>query len=519
MSLVISTGAVRPDLLRETLASLAAQTSPYWEAILVGENGPAVQGGERVRAGTGVADATGDMVGFIDAGDQLAPSAVEAAARLLAAEPALRLLYTDEDRIAGDGTRSGAVLKPGWSPDLLLAGDAVGQLALFRREAAASGLAAEAGRYGILDLALRVTHDAPPGTVAHLPGVLFHRGRGRTARPPPFPHSRAGIGDAALDAVIDRHLAMRRPELQRGTRRLGSRLWPTVTATLPSPAPLVSVIVPTKDRAALLEECLSGLLGGATDYPALEVLVVDNGSTEEAALNLLAGLAGDRRVRVLRSPGPFNWSALNNAAAAQASGDVLLLLNNDISVVRPGWLRSMAGHVMRPDVGIVGARLLFPDGRLQHGGVLLGPQGAAVHAYTGANGDDPGYLGQVAVLRDLSAVTGACLAIRRAVWRQVGGLEQEQLRVAWSDIDLCLRVREAGYRVLWDPEATLVHHEMATRGQDVSLSQQARHEVERAWVRRRWPEATERDPFLNPALRANPDALLLAPVPVPGAAA
>ena len=524
VSVVIAAASVRPDLLERTLASLVAQTSPYWAALVVYPGPRALNMADtrvRVLAGQPTADAltraaaqsTGSLVCFIEAGDQLAASALEAASRLFADRPGLRLIYTDEDSMAGDGTRSAVQLKPGWSPDLLLSGDALGQLVLFQRQALldAGGLAAASGEFALLDAALRLTHDAAPGQVVHQPGILFHRGPAQSSRRlPPFPLSRVGNGIPQLDSVVDRFLATQRSGLQRGSRTHGSRVWPSFAAHLPATVPLVSVIIPTRNGAHLLERCVSGLLD-KTDYPAIELLVVDNGSTEADALALLQRLSGDARIRVLHDASPFNWSALNNLAAKQATGEVLLLLNNDISVVQPGWLRSMVGHAMRPDVGVVGARLLFPNGRLQHGGVLLGPRGAAVHALTGAADDAAGYLAQVMLLRDLSAVTGACLAIRRALFDELGGLEQDHLRVAWSDIDLCLRAREAGYRVLWDPDATLVHHEMATRGQDVSLPQQARHEVERAYMRRRWPDAIDRDPFLNPALRADPDRLALRP--------
>ena len=514
VSFAVRTVPGRPDLLGETLASLAAQSSPHWEALVDGPDTPDDPRIRTLAGGDPLARAKGALIGFIQAGDQVAPQMVEAAARLFAADPALRLIYTDEDSIAGDGTRFAAVLKPGWSPDLLLSGDALGLAVLFNRRAAldAGGLDAGAGAFATLDLALRLTHDAPAAAVAHQPGILFHRGRAQLGpmqgRPAPFPDSRAGNGIPELDAVIDRFLRAHRPELERGVCFHGGRPWPTITAALPATAPRVSAIIPTRDRADLLAECLTGLLE-RTDYHDVEVLIVDNGSTQADALALLARWEGDPRVRVLRDDGPFNWSALNNRAAAEATGDVLLLLNNDVSVVQPKWLRAMVAHAIRPGVGVVGARLLFPDGRLQHGGVLLGPDGAAVHALTGADKDDPGYGGQVMVLRDLSAVTGACLAIRRSLFNELGGLEQDHLRVAWSDIDLCLRAREAGYRVLWNPDATLIHHEMATRGQDVSLQQQARHETERAYMLRRWPVAMDADPFRNPALNAQPDALVL----------
>ncbi len=527
ITIAILATPARPDLLEQTLASLLAQTSPHWEALVVTDEPPEPAADRRIRhvaaprreaLARAAAEATGRLLGFIEASDLLAPQAIEAAARQAAANPGLRLLYTDEDAIAGDGTRSAATLKPGWSPDLMLSGDVLGQLVLFDTRSAAALLATQAncGEFALLDLALQLTADATPSEVVHQPGILFHRGRAQAGRPAPFPRTRASNGVPQLDAVIDRFLARHRPGLQRGSRQVGSRIWPSITATRPGPAPRVSVIIPTRDRGMLLAECLSGLLG-ATDYPDLEVLIVDNGSTEPDALALLERSAADPRVRVLRDDGPFNWSALNNRAAEQATGELLLLLNNDVAVLQPGWLRSMAAHAMRPGVGVVGARLLFPDGRLQHGGLLLGPRGAAVHAFTGAAGDEPGYLAQVMLLRDLSAVTGACMAIRRSLFHELGGLEQDHLHVAWSDVDLCLRAREAGYRVLWDPEATLVHHENATRGRDDTLEQQARFEIERTYMRRRWPEETERDPFLNPALRAEPDALVFRSVPRPGA--
>ena len=529
VSIVVWPVPARPDLLAETLRSLAAQTSPHWEVLVLDR--PCVDAAEtdrRVRfldpahahatsphsaasrtewLNHAAAVATGTLIGFIDASDQLAPNCVEAIGRLATARAGLCLVFTDEDSIAGDGTRSAVLLKGGWSPDLLLSGDALGQLVLFDRAALldAGGLASGAGEFALFDAALRLAEAAPDGAV-HQPGILFHRGRAHGGRRAPFPRTRAGHGVAALDAVIDRHLARAQPGLSRGTRQSGNDCWPAVVASLPDPVPLVTAIILTKDKSALLQNCLSGLLD-ETDYPRLEVLVVDNGSTEPDTLALLDRVSADPRVRVLRAPGPFNWSALNNLAAREATGDVLVLLNNDVSVVQPGWLRSMAGHAIRRDIGVVGARLLFPDGTLQHGGVLLGPMGAAFHALTGAAATEPGYMAQVAVLRDLSAVTGACLAIRRTVFVELGGLEQDNLRVAWGDIELCLRAREAGYRVLWDPAATLVHHEMATRGRDVSIEQQARHETERAYMRRRWPGVMNSDPFLNPALSSHPLAL------------
>ena len=535
-SLVLLVPPARPDLVAGTVDSLAAQIWPQWECLLVCPATLPTHVKEAVQAlaarvaavrlidvpaelppaglaNHALAQANGTMLSWLEASDCLAATALYEAAAVLADNPAARLIYTDEDCVAGDGTRFDGALKPGWSPDLPLTGDSLGQLALFDREAAQAlgGFSADAAPFERYELGLRLAHDAPPGSVQHIPAILFHGGRqrGRTAR---FPENRAIASIPQLVQVVRRHLEQHHPALSLGERLQGNGVWPTLLATLPQPAPRVSVIMPVRDRPELLERCLEGLLT-QTDYPDIEVLIVDNDSEEGKTLLLLQRAQHDKRVRVLAHPGPFNWSALNNAAAREATGKVLLLLNNDIEVIEPGWLAAMVGHALRPDVGVVGARLVFPDGGLQHGGVLLGPRGQAVHAMTHAAENEAGYLAQIALPRDLSAVTGACLAIRRAVLEEVCGLEEQRLRVAWSDIDLCLRVREAGYRVLWLPDAVLIHHEMATRGRDAALNQQARHEIERAVLRRRWPAEVDQDPYLNPNLEATATSIVLADPP------
>ena len=533
-SLILPIPPARPDLVEETVASLAAQIWPHWECLLVcpADLPPHVRAviqalAVRVAAvrlvevpaslpaadasNRALAQASGVMVGWLAASDKLAPEALYEASAVLAADPKARLIYTDEDCIAGDGTRFCPAFKPDWSPDLALTGDSFGQLALFDRQAAQAegGFSAAAAPFERYDLALRVTHDAPPSNIHHLAAILFHRGRQRDRRPARFPEARAVTSEPVLAEVVARHLKRHHPALAREDRLQATRVWPGLLAALPQPAPRVSVIVPIRDQPELLERCLDGLLT-RTAYHDIEVLVVDNGSVAAQTLALLQRARHDSRVRVLSHPGVFNWSALNNAGAEQATGDILLLLNNDVEVIEPGWLAVLAGHALRPEIGAVGARLVFPDGTLQHGGILLGPQSQAVHAMTHAPGGQSGYLGQVALPRDLSAVTGASLALRRAVFDQVGGLDAGAFQVGWSDIDLCLRVRRAGYRVLWLPNAVLMHREMATRGRDVTVAQQARHENERAAMQRLWPDEMERDPFLNPNLSATASSIVLA---------
>jgi GT2 family glycosyltransferase len=524
---------VRPDLVEETVASLSAQLWPHWECILLCADLPArgramVETLEAKIAGVRIAtmadradvapavnhalaQTQSAMFGIVEAGDRLAPHALAEAARLLAARPETMLIYTDEDRIGGDGDRRDPSFKPDFSLDLLFAGDCLGQLALFSREAAlqAGGMSAAAAPFITYELALRLSREAPQH-IRHIPKLLFHRGRLKTAAAQKFPAQRATAEASGLARIVSDHLAAHEPALVLGERQQGHLYWPALTAVLPQPAPRVSIIIPIRDRPELLQLCLQGLLN-ETDYPDIEILIVDNGSVEAATLQLLQRARHDPRVQVLNKPGAFNWSALNNHAAAAATGAILLFLNNDIEVVAPDWLRLIAGHVMRKDVGVVGPRLLFPDGGLQHGGILLGPRANAVHALTYSR-DTGGYLGQVSLGRDLSAVTGACLAIRAAVFTALGGF-REDLAVTWGDVDLCLRARAAGLRVLFLPAATLVHHEMATRGGDVDRGAQIRHEAERAVARRRSFMAMEHDPFLNPNLTATATSIVLATPP------
>lgn len=534
LTLLMAAPQYRVDLALETIASVRRQLYPFVELRigLPADTSPATRdaltraerqtpGVTLIPAGPGAAcpiDAAfagsgGAFAGILEAGDQLAPEAMYLVSAAYAAAPDAVVIYGDEDRIEGTGRRYAPRFKTGWNPDLLLAGDAIGQLAMIRadRWRAEGGLRADMAPHGRFDLILRVL--GPAAAATHVPFILFHRGRGGRNRAPDFPDETATSQHPGLLEVVRANVARTHSGAVLDEAIIGGRLWPRVAFPVPDPAPLVSVIIPTRDRADLLETCLAGVLGH-TDYPALEVLIVDNGSVEPATRQLFAQLGRDSRVRVLRFPGPFNYSAMNNAAAREARGEILLLLNNDIEVIEPGWLHEMVGHAMRPAVGAVGAKLLYPDGTLQHAGLMLGPDGGAKHILRWAAGDATGYLGQLAMTRDLAAVTSACLAIRRGVFEEVGGLDADNLRVTWNDIDLCLRVRANGYRIVWTPNAVLTHVELATRGADIQSPETlARFNMEREHVLSYLGAAFDRDPFHNPALLAMDDDLVLAAPP------
>jgi GT2 family glycosyltransferase len=349
-------------------------------------------------------------------------------------------------------------------------------------------------------LALRATTATTPERISHVAAILYHsRNEG------PTNHSDNAIsvlrGSAASHRAVRNHLDSTgyseailkpAPQMPKAIRVV----WP-----LPQQSPLVSVIILTRDRADLLARCVEGVLH-RTDYSNLEVLIVDNGSIEPATLTLFERLSREESsVRILRCPGPFSYAALNNSAARQAKGEVLLLLNNDVDIIESGWLHELVSHALRPDVGVAGAKLLYANELVQHGGVVLGPEDA-IHLHRFADRNDRGYCGQLALPRTLAAVTGACAAIRRAVFFEVGGFDELNLAVTYNDVDFCLRLGDHGYRVVWTPFAELFHLESASRGlieHDPAKQQRALRELQ--YLRKSWGAFLQSaDPFHNPNL-------------------
>ena len=441
--------------------------------------------------------AQGEFVALMDHDDLLPEHALYQVAAELDRYPEADLIYSDEDKVDQLGRRYQPHFKTDWSPDLVLGHNMVSHLGVYRRSVVDQAGGFRVGYEGSqdYDLALRVADATTPDRIRHIPRILYHwrqhAGGGS------FSQARLmQCADSARRAIAD-HLdridageakVVPHPVLPAYSRVI----WP-----VPDPAPMVSLIVPTRDRSGLLARCVEGLLH-RTAYQPIELLIVDNDSKEPATAALFAHLSADSRVRILSVPGPFNYAALNNHAAAHAQGDVLVLINNDIEVIQPDWLREMVSHALRPDVGAVGAKLLFPKGRVQHGGDVLGVGGVASHLGVNASRDDPGYFCHLTLARDVSAVTGACLAVRRPVYNSVGGLDEVNLPVAFNDVDFCLRLREQSHRVVWTPFAELYHHKSASRGSDVADESLQRFRREIDYMQRRWGSVLRADPFYNP---------------------
>lgn len=457
----------------ETERSVQAQRYADWTLVPV----PGAAGIDAAVARAGA----GGWIVHVTNGERLEPDALLRLAAEIAGAPEAALVYWDDTVVRGDGLIRAPRLKPGWNADLQWAQDYVGSAAVScaRARAAGGADAAGAGPAAWFDLVARVADAAGADGVRRVPRVLSHR------------PAETVDGAEARAACVAR--------LTGAAAELDKNGHVRVTWPVPEPAPLVSLIVPTRDRLDLLEPCIAGLLH-RTDYPALEVLIADNGSRERRTRAYLETVARDARVRVVPCPGAFNFAAINNRAAALARGSVLGFVNNDIEPMEPGWLTEMAGHALRPGVGAVGAKLLYPSGLVQHAGVIVGLDGLAGHAHRFYPGEHPGYMGRLQCAQVLSAVTAACLVVRRDVFKEARGFDEAAFAVAYNDVDLCLRLGRRGLETVWTPYAVLRHKETATRERDYAPARQAQYRQESAAFRQRWGHVIADDPHYHPLL-------------------
>lgn len=395
------------------------------------------------------------------------------------------LCYSDHDAMNSEGQRSAPQFKPEWNQELSRSSHYIGgMLRLTPDWLLGSGWLQAYQQLGSYGLLLALEHKCQRDTVGHIPALLYHQ-----------PLNKPYLPDAA---VLQQHFA-KHAIAARVTLNSHFRL--DIHYQPAAELPLVSIIVPTRNMLHMLQPCVESLLHH-TDYAALEILIVDNQSDDAATLEYMHQVSADARVKVLRFDAPFNYSAINNYAVAQASGELVCLLNNDTKVINRDWLVQMVGQLQQPDVGAVGARLLFADNRVQHAGDAIGIGGCAAHMHFRIAEQAPGYMARAVVSQDLSAVTAACLLTYRSLYQQLGGLNEQDLTVAFNDVDYCLKVREAGKRVIYTPLAQLYHYESVSRGKDDNPVKQRRAAAEAAYMRQRWPQLAQIDPFYNANLNA-----------------
>ena len=407
-----------------------------------------------------------------------------------------QVLVMDEDRVDASGDQRTHCFKPDWNPDLLWDVPYVGRSVCWR-----VGWVQSMGGFSehpgidcleslFQELLLRaevLTQEDLDRIVGHLPKLLLH---GRELE-------KATSQCRLPEDVLLEHARSRHPDAVLTPKAGGGKRlqWP-----LPEKPPMVSLIVPTRDRVEILRPCVDAILERTT-YPNFELLIVDNRSRCPETLAYQREVEErDARVRVLRWNRPFNYSAINNFGARHARGEILGLVNNDIEPINDDWLTEMVRHACRSEIGCVGAKLYYPDDTIQHAGVILGLGGVAGHGHKHFPRNHPGYCGRLQHVQNVSAVTAACMLVRRDVFEAVGGLDQRHLRVTYNDVDFCLKVREAGYRNMWTPHAELYHHESVSRGKNDSWRKKWRARREFNYMRRRWGSVLDNDPAYNPNL-------------------
>ncbi|HXV79371.1 MAG TPA: glycosyltransferase family 2 protein [Candidatus Binatia bacterium] len=450
--------------------------------------------------------ARGDFIALVDHDDELREHALYIVVTELNAHPELDLIYSDEDKIDEKGRRYDPYFKPDWNPALFLGQNFVSHLSVYRTRIVREIGGFRAGYEGAQDwdLATRVIEAIPPSHIRHIPHVLYHW--------------RAIRGSAAL-AMDEKNYVneAQRKTLQSHFDRIGQEVeilpaaehyW-RIRYPIAEPLPMVTLIIPTRNGHVLLRRCVESIYQKTT-YRNFELIIVDNQSDDPDTLNYLVQLEKKEEIRILRYDAHFNYSAINNFAVKHARGEIVGLLNNDLEVITPDWLDEMVSHAFRPEIGAVGAMLYYPNDTIQHAGVILGVRGVAAHAYCRQPRGYNGIASRAALCQNLSAVTAACLVVRREVFEKVGGLDEIHLAVAFNDIDFCLRVREKGYRNIWTPYAEFYHDESASRGYEESPEKLDRFEKERDHMKRRWGELLLNDPAYNPNLALDRETFTLA---------
>lgn len=527
LSVVMATYNTPPELLRQAIESVERQLYPNWELCIADDGSRSAatreviaqsvardarirvfwrgsRGGISTTLNAALQMARGRFVAFLDHDDLLSEQALFRVAEAVERNPAARLLYSDEDRIDTQGRRQSPHFKPDWNPDWQATTNYV--LHLLVVEAA---LVREIGGFRTQfdgaqdwDLVLRATEPLEQQQIVHLPYLLYHWRvhRGSTA---------AGIYQKPNLVTVQRRV------IEDALARRGSGA--AITQTLygwwirhpiPAPVPLASIVIPSRDRVELLRKCIDSIYE-RTRYARFEVIVVDNASSDTETIAYFDQLRETGRARIVCYAEPFNYSAECNLGVHNAVGDVVVLMNNDVEVIGRDWLTELVTHAMRPEVGVVGCILYYPNDTIQHAGVILGLNGCGDRPYIGLRRGHSGIAGRAAAVQNMTAVVTACAAVRREVYLRAGGMDAA-LAVSHNDMDFCLRVRSLGLLNVWTPFAEAYHLEGATRGRDNGPADRARAAGEAEVFRARWRDLLQRDPAYNPNLTLKGKAFALA---------
>lgn len=471
--------------LRRSADSIQNQTYTHWTFSFIGSeigSGPFPVSDARVFETwrEALQESVGEFIVPVGAGDQLSRWALFHFAEGLQTEPDAVIVYGDEDEIDASGRRKHPYFKPRWNKEMFLARNYISGSCAIRATAVRANGSTVGSTPHVGEMLLQVIAEtALP--VVHIPRIVTHRYK-LDVHP-----DRQSTAEA-----VGRHVASAGATIAPGPFGSVKVCWP-----LPAELPLVSIIVPTKDKLELLSPCIQSLLA-RTSYSPFEVVVVDNGSVEKQTLRYLGILRQSPNVRVLTYPGVYNYSAINNYAARHARGSFICLLNNDTEVLDAEWLTEMMRYAVRPEIGAVGAKLLYADGTIQHAGVIVGIGDAAGHPHRNLPSNEAGYFCHAHIPQYVSAVTGACLLVDKRKYLAVGGLDEESLPIAYNDVDLCLKLERTGWRNVYVPHAVLTHHESKSRAKDHSRVRIDAYKRELKVFQDRWGAQSYDDPLFNP---------------------
>jgi len=438
----------------------------------------------------------GEFTIFLYQYDEIAEHALYLFAVAANDKPNLDLIYSDEDKINEKGQRFDPYFKPDWDPLLFNGQNSNNNLSIYRTKIIREVDGFRIGYEGVhqWDLALRVSERIPASNIHHIPHILYHsRELSETC---PVEGSQKSYYTRIACKALGEHL--QRMEKEGTVTSIEDKFFRTQYA-ISSPEPLVSIIIPTRNGLHLLHRCVESVRG-KTRYPLYEIIIVDNQSNDPGTIDYIRSLESHGLARILKYSFPFNYSAINNFAVDAAKGSYLCLMNNDIEVISEDWLNEMLSFACKPEIGAVGAMLYYPNDKIQHAGVLLGMGGVAGHLYLNEPRGAHGYKRRAQLCQYLSAVTAACLVVKKSIYMEVGGLDEINLPVAFNDVDFCLRIEEHGYRNLWTPFAELYHHEYATRGHDDTLEKKKQFDQDYKYMLTRWGYRLKNDPTYNPNL-------------------
>lgn len=443
--------------------------------------------------------AGGEYIALLDHDDELAPEALYENVLLLNDHRDADVIYSDEDKISVKDERHNPFFKPDWMPDQLMSQMYTCHLSLYRRTLIDRVGGFRVGYEGSQDFDLMLRVAEHTDRIYHIPKILYHW-RTIPTSTASSSSSKDYTQDAGMralaDAIARRNLSAVVEPVQGCTNTYNVKY-------LPEGNPKVSIIIPTRNMPQILSQCLESIFSKTT-YANYEVILIDNGSDDPEIFPLYEKwkMKEPERFKVYSLDIPFNYSRLNNFGVEKASGELLLLLNNDIEVISADWLGDMAGQAMRPEIGAVGAALFYPDDTFQHGGVVLGIGGVAGHSHKHYAANHPGHFNRLTISSNYTAVTAACLMIRKEIYEEVGGLE-ETLQVAFNDVDFCLKVWSRGYNNIWIPSAKLYHYESKSRGYEDTPEKKERFSREYDLIKAKWSDVLENDPAYNPNLAYN----------------